>query len=233
MGPRKGGKGSKIYVTELVIAINKQGLVPVRTRTPWETVENVSELLLWRRGQWVIDTPSPILVGWGLSIEATCIPSPCHSEVPSTQIEGAVIGSGLLKTTWGRNAETQLVPDEWCYQCPGNWAPASMRSQVGLGHKNCLPLLARDGGLEHGLSCLLKPWSWAVSLKLGIEGAQTTCGENVRKHYSRTKSGKKKKKRCLVTISRQRKEACWVTKLKNHCTSVEPEICFLTTSAIS
>lgn len=193
----------------------------------------MSELLLWRRGQWVIDTPSPILVGWGLSIEATCIPSPCRSELPSTQIEGAVIGSGLLKTTWGRNAETQLVPDEWCYQCPGNWAPASMRSQVGLGHKNCLPLLARDGGLEHGLSCLLKPWSWAVSLKLGIEGAQTTCGENVRKHYSRTKSGKKKKKRCLVTISRQWKEACWVTKLKNHCTSVEPEICFLTTSAIS
>ena len=49
-------------------------------------------------------------------------------------------------------------------------------------------------------------------MKLGMEAAQTTCGENERKHYSRTKSEKKKKKK--VAISRQRKEACWGTKLK-------------------
>jgi len=30
-----------------------------------------------------------------------------------------------------------------------------------------------------------------------MEAAQTTCGENERKHYSRTKSEKKKKKKLL------------------------------------
>lgn len=123
-----------------------------------------------------------------------CIPSPGHSELPSTQTGRAVVGSGLLETTWGRmQGDAGELPDEGRYQCPGNGAP-SLDEIIG-GPRAQAVCHHWPGMAAWGMDWVawLKPWPWAVSLKLGMEAAQTTCGENEKKALLKNKIRKKKK----------------------------------------
>lgn len=141
----------------------------------------------------------------------------------STQTEWAGVGSGLQKMTWGRNGERQ-----------GRCLRSNGTNVLGSGHPGSDEITGGSRVTETvchhwpgtvawsmDWAAWLKPLSQAMSLKLGMEAAETTCDENGRNHHPRTKSGyyyQKKKKGCLLgnKIEKYLVYLCWARNLPSY-----------------